>query len=673
MALVLTSNSSVVDGNDPLTDGINLPYQYHNYLSQPLELEPNSEVAVQSVKVVKNGNVSLDRTNNTFFVYTGKNSSESQDSSGNQEMAFTTSVPSLVFMNSDKRQTLNVENLADKIVEGLNHSIADPCLLKSQMNTSGIEVDVKRAAGGAFEGYEIKFNLGPSGSNTDIKGSTDNLFLNLFNDPDASNTYFKHTYDKSSGILKTPYTGSGDERLEVVGKIPISRVAGEFTTSFIDAYNTTEDNDVNTGEETTWAIGLSRYMDIGGEENGNDPDYEDVYPPYYLGNADGENVPFYDYVAKSVQGPSSTWELRLYHTIVDDSQTLPDGSSGISEEEFEYWNVGPASASLSAPIPLYKTNASYGAKAISKITYKLDNERVSVVVTSADGSVTYTLANGSQAVKSHNLKPMCLNNYSMYPRFMMSNATLMEADDDGEKAEFIIEKYNGISITAKSITPQYEVQLGDAFVENRTTYDWYANQIYWGRANGQAKEIDTRYMFDFTNTTGGPSSNGSYTQLGLNGSNTLNSSIVLITSPDLHFEPTLGANAQELLGFERNPIPAPSTDTPVLKTFVSSSTPKLISKESLFVRLDNFTSQSFNGQMTGPSKILYHMPKFDTSGVEIGALFYEPNERTYVKLNNTAKLVINDFDLSLVNSDETLADNIVGKTIIMLHFRKGNM
>jgi len=672
MALVLTSNSAVVDGNDPLTDGINLPYQYHNYLSQPLELEADSEVAVQSVKVVKNGNVSLDRTNNTFYVYSGKNGSESQ-LLGLQQMKYTTGVPRLTFMNSDKRQTLNVENLADKIVEGLNHSIGDPCLLKSQMNTSGIEVDVKRATGGAFEGYDIKFNLNPSGSNTDIKGSTDDLFRNIFNeDPVSANQYFKHTYTKGTGVLKAPYTG--DERLEVIGKVPISRVGGEITTSFIDAFNNNDENDVNTGEDTCWAIGLSRYMDTEGAENGDDPDYEDVSPPYYLGNSDGDNVPFYDYVAKSIyNSTSSKWELRLYHTIVDDSEVLPDGSPGLSETEFQYWSVGPASASLSAPIELFQTNASYGAANISKITYKLENERVSVIVASANGAVTYTLANGSQAVKSHNLKPMCLNNYSMYPRFMMSNANLIEADDAGEKAEFIIEKYNGISISAENIEPDYLEQIEDDSVEQRRTYDWYASQIYWGRENGQAKEIDVRYMFDFSDTGGGPLGNGSYTQLGLNGSNTLNGSLVLITAPDVYFQPTTGANAQELLGFERNPIPAPTTNTAVLKTFTSSSTPKLISKESLFVRLDNFNSQSYNGQKQGPSKILYHMPKFDTSGLEVGALFYEPNERTYIKLNNTSKLAINDFDISLVNSDETLADNVVGKTIIMLHFRKASM
>jgi len=675
MALVLTSNVGEVDGNNPLGSGQNLPFQYHNYLSQPLELEPDSEVAVQSVKVVKNGNVSLDRSNNTFYVFTGKNGSESQSDS-NQEMSFTTGVPRLTFMNSDKRQTLNVENMAEKIQQGLEYSICDPCLLPSQINTSGIEVDTKRTAGGAFEGFDISFNYSVSGSNTDVKGSRDALFHNLFNEIDAfgqilpsANTFFKHTYDKSSGILKTAYTQ--DEQMGVIGKEPMSRVGGELVVSFKDAYNSDSDNNANTGDWTSWAIGLSRYVDVETDEGNGYPDYVDVTPTHYIGNEDGNDVPFYDYVVKSVYDDDvSKWFLRLYHTILEATERLPDGSQGISEEEFEYWTVGPASGSLSGPIEIFQTNASYGAKLPSEVTFKIDNERVSVIATSSDGSVSYTLANGSQAVKSHNLKPISLNTYCLYPRFMMSNQNLYEADDNGEKAEFVISKYNGIIVESQT---SYIDQLDEDSIEDRLTYDWYARQIHYANESGQAKEIDTRYMFDFTNTTGGPLGNGSYTQLGLNGSNTINASVVLITAPDLHFQPTTGANAQELLGFERNPIPAPSTETALLKKFTSSGVPKLISKDSLFIRLDNFNSQSYNGQMSGPSKILYHMPRFDTSGLEVGALFYEPNERTYIRLNNTTKLAINDFDLSLVNANDTLADNITGKTIIMLHFRKSRM
>ena len=71
MSLVITSNENTLTGNDPLNTGLNLPYQYHNYLTQPLEIEPDSEVAVQSVKAVKTGNFNLNRSNNCFYVFFG--------------------------------------------------------------------------------------------------------------------------------------------------------------------------------------------------------------------------------------------------------------------------------------------------------------------------------------------------------------------------------------------------------------------------------------------------------------------------------------------------------------------------------------------------------------------------------------------------------------------------
>jgi hypothetical protein len=64
------------------------------------------------------------------------------------------------------------------------------------------------------------------------------------------------------------------------------------------------------------------------------------------------------------------------------------------------------------------------------------------------------------------------------------------------------------------------------------------------------------------------------------------------------------------------------------------------------------------------------VPRFDNAGNEFGGLFFEPGERVYIKLHNTTRLMRNEFSLSLVNPDETLATNITGKTIIMLHFRK---
>ena len=254
-------------------------------------------------------------------------------------------------------------------------------------------------------------------------------------------------------------------------------------------------------------------------------------------------------------------------------------------------------------------------------------------------------------------------------------------DDTADPPKFTISTYNGIEITQEGIDAGYANQMfafdsvaaspGD---DLRNTYDWYARQEGYGLTNGgsQSQQIDTRYMYDYTNTTGGPLANGSYVQRGLT-TNSVSQTVKLILNQDIYYTPSSGANAEELLGFANNPIPDPITATSLLQTYTSSSVPTMISKASMFIRVDNLSSESYNAQTTQPSKILYHIPRFDASGQENGALYFEPNERTYIALNNPNDLIINDFDVSIVNPDETLADNLTGKTIVVLHFRKARV
>tara|TARA_Y100000361_G_C11103186_1_gene313151 strand:- start:691 stop:936 length:246 start_codon:yes stop_codon:yes gene_type:complete len=68
--------------------------------------------------------------------------------------------------------------------------------------------------------------------------------------------------------------------------------------------------------------------------------------------------------------------------------------------------------------------------------------------------------------------------------------------------------------------------------------------------------------------------------------------------------------------------------------------------------------------------IMYHLPRFDSSGNSVGqGLFYEPHERIYLKLNNSENLTINDWWIDIVNEDETLAKTLTGKTIVTFHIR----
>ena len=70
------------------------------------------------------------------------------------------------------------------------------------------------------------------------------------------------------------------------------------------------------------------------------------------------------------------------------------------------------------------------------------------------------------------------------------------------------------------------------------------------------------------------------------------------------------------------------------------------------------------------SKIIGHLPRFDSAGNEVGGLYFEPHELVYIKLNNPNELYMNTIDIDLVYDNETYADCLSGKSIVVLHLRK---
>ena len=61
MSLVITSN--VAQENNPEFSDAFKPYSYQNRLLNTMRIPPNSEIALQSAKINKNGLFILDRTN----------------------------------------------------------------------------------------------------------------------------------------------------------------------------------------------------------------------------------------------------------------------------------------------------------------------------------------------------------------------------------------------------------------------------------------------------------------------------------------------------------------------------------------------------------------------------------------------------------------------------------
>ena len=74
MSLLITSNSEHRDNfnSGRSQQGLNKSWSYQNNLQDTFKIPANSEIAVQSIKLNRSGNVTLDESNSTYAFYFGE-------------------------------------------------------------------------------------------------------------------------------------------------------------------------------------------------------------------------------------------------------------------------------------------------------------------------------------------------------------------------------------------------------------------------------------------------------------------------------------------------------------------------------------------------------------------------------------------------------------------------
>ena len=113
-----------------------------------------------------------------------------------------------------------------------------------------------------------------------------------------------------------------------------------------------------------------------------------------------------------------------------------------------------------------------------------------------------------------------------------------------------------------------------------------------------------------------------------------------------------------------------SAANPKTVTFASDTVPDMISADVLHVRVSALDVRSYNGVQSGISKILYTLPRFN-NGSASGRMHITPHEKTYLALNNTNTLYMNDINVEFVNSDESLATDLTDKAMVIFHIKAG--
>tara|TARA_R110001592_G_scaffold60147_1_gene182880 strand:+ start:3719 stop:5605 length:1887 start_codon:yes stop_codon:yes gene_type:complete len=627
MSYIITSNTSDVD-TIPLTVGINRPFSYSNSLSGGITVPPNSQIALESIKLNKEGNVSINRANNQFYVYYGTELSDTvslEDTVNHPAMAW-------IEPKTGNQQGFNPEEFDRAYETSLKKAIYHPNLQVSNINVSGVQTSIKRDASNVFEGWSASFTCNSSASNaTDTSNGWQPW--SVF-DINSSN------YEAGSGGLisnKNP-----NEQINLIQEdSPLSLTGGDFHFQF----NSTVDGGAVEGT----AVGLTRCTRTSIRGVVSD---EGIQPSYF--NAKGDV--FYDYVIECVRDPLETTAshvLKLYHAVKDESDIT---GQTLTMKEFDY-RVNASSDDTDTGY--FTCDNTGGADPwIAKVFFTISNEQVKVVLQDYEGE-EYTLCTGTNANKLNSMKAVGMSTWHLFPKI-----TIPPAADASTPRFMKMLKWEGVQITGYNYGSLSSPVSGNYTNLNQ---DWWANQVNLNKVF-YCQNVDTRPAYNFA------SGASNYTQKGLSGGG-IQYFIVLIVRQDRElYKFTVGANAGNTLGFGKESVIDStfytSGATALLRNIQSTNTPNFVSTNSLFVRVGNLTQKSHNMAKSSNSQIIYHMPRFENSGSEFGGLFFSPAERVYLDLQNPNEILINSLNIDIVNSDETLATNITGKTVCCLHIKQ---
>ena len=637
MSLIITSNQGTE--NTPEISNAFKPYSYQNRLLNTMKIPPNSEIALQSAKINKNGLFILDRTNSNFCTYFG----DPITAMHNDNIENSTGIPfratigaGEAFRAGDQKNEVNIEDMVGEIQKGVNEAAFHPSLITGANSTSIAVSSVFDSSSEVFEGFSFV-------ATQQTAKTTRNKADIVWSDISKNQSY---TFTETGGeVTSTDVRGFYVQNRE----FPISQNQGEALFNFSEALT----GDLN---KANFMVGLSRINKEGEFEAAGQTAF---LPPYFdttiRGAGELLKTPIYprgQYVYADICVLKLASELRVYQS---GSRSNAGIGQGIYMNEIIYYG---------AHNPNFNTvyNIETNASGYEQIKFVLDNEEIKIFAVNPKTATEtllcdFTTLRANGAVKNQCINPVNPAKWAMYP--------VMSVARRGPAAH-VDQKLSLESIDHYASYPKYDST-------KYFNYDWWG----WSQEYNQTIFCQELEMRDWNNhsrtvSSHGLGANGLLLPAGVNGSGGMESDLFIITARSDQYGrgSTELCNTQATLGFLGDPISRPTNVTLLSSTAQSTTTPKLIANISLFIRLNNFTQNSMNARQGTLSKIIGHLPRFDNSGNETGGLYFEPHEKTYISLNNPTELLINSFDIDIVYENETLCTALTGKTIVCLHIRQ---
>ena len=684
------------------------PAHFINYFRSPIEIEPDSEIAVESVKLKRTGNIRI--TDQNFFTHhwgqdplerakltTGLSAEEIAAGGTLEGGRFQTHVPRPIRL---PEKTYELSEYRAKMEEVLNTMYGDP---RIHNNAS---VTIKTDSAGVEKGVDIKFTSRRKTAANALASTTATSYFNISRPRSTGDDSPDAGIVPSNGFSFTPADGNltradpagigvvdtddprNADMVVVLKDRPLALNGGEHEYEFIAA----KDNFVISGLTRP----MLQYKQRAGLNSKGvlRERVRDLLPfqwqPGSIVASDLNEVPgprFHCDYGVMVQPAGGAGEKGVF--IFNSAAQGKLSEARQRHFEIKYWESGGVHTGQRMTTPEFY--AKY-----NRIKYVAEYDGISVFF-GLTGKATFEQICGPNLSKDPQkcLKPIGEIQHALYPVISIGKKAV---NTEVISLESYAHTYKcpvfglGTGGAPHTYTPGDDFysnnrvlgrQAITATGEEEPLYDYQVNRPRAPIKVIKSMELNSRVYVSYHESN----SLSEYTFSGSNASesadyfHTLTCGIVVKSDPGYLAlsskqikRPSMGLQLgfpdRALLTQVQGKLDGYVTETsPVVITFGSTHALEK-GAQSSFIRLPGLTHKSFNGGQSSMSKIVYHVPQFSNDGREVGNLYFAPVEKTYVALKNPSKILLNQLHVQIVDDQEMEINSLNGTTQIVFHIRK---
>ena len=646
MSLLVTSSAKQDETNQL---GISVPYQYRNHIKNPLEIPPNSEVAVESVKIQRVPMLDYGNNITTNFWFGER---LAQNASYEDQTVY------MIPARNEILGSKSPQDFADEFKKVLQEAYS----FHPEIDSINIEVNINTDGNGLFSGFQFKIPQVSAAATSTIPPAA--TFLQEISgvDGDWDGTTLS-AGDDDCFLQLLPQGDQGGPLSSFNGSIVYDDPGQPTIVGISRPYCTTKDADgtirvqgwegrdmLQSGPDTDHPFSLA----IMGEGRGT---YGDIYMDYCVED-NGTDIRIYNYTS-DVDGLGRMSEV-VYYTKNANASQVNNGSN--------------SSFATGSPI----LSASMG-----EVGFEIENEKVKISVSGK--TLVEVNKFDSASFKSQVPMPTSISNWKMYPTvyFIADNDSVDITNYACRTSSTIFNNFPENSWLARTKIPTFLDGRGNTQTQEdlfstdvgpippfNNAIDWdmdvYLRDIFKAMTSSGTAIPDStiRNYAGIQNNLLGPSGNR-YENIMIMAKNSR-------YMADRRLE-VWQPNSTLVLGFSPFSINDDSGMTHSGgyhgASFTSVTKPSLSSQQSTFIRVPTLTHETYNFSTGNPSKILFQIPRFDNSGAETGALYFQNNDKSFIDLKNAAPIRLTDLDIHLVRKDETFAKDLTGSTEVVFFIR----